>query len=116
MDRLLYLLDQDMVSKIVVGIFLLLFFSIPLIILIIYPPTRIWFKNIVEGHDGQLDPEDLHRLARMIAFMFSLVLLGFMIMSSGVMSVRYPVEAWIIVGGVVLGAEGIVIAQILRKK
>lgn len=103
-------------SKLIIAIFLIVFMSLPVIIMMIYPPTRKWFKNTVENWDNRLDPEDLNRLGKMVAFMFSLVMLGFMIISSGVLDINYPMEAWIIIGVISAGAEGIVIAQILRKK
>lgn len=110
------LIDPSVASKLLIGVFLLMFFALPVIILLLYPPTRDWFRGAIENWDKRLDPEDLNRLARMVSFMFSLTMLGFMIVSSVVIDVEYPTEAWFIIGAIVAGAEGIVIAQILRKK
>lgn len=103
-------------QRIFKSIFMLFFLSIPIIISLIHPKIREWLKNAIEDNDKRLDAEDLDRLGRLMALVYSHIILGFMVLSSGMMGFSYPAEAWYIIGGVTMGADGLVLSRYLKKK
>ena len=85
--------------------------SVPFWLLVVNPKSRLWLKSGIEGDNRKLDIDEIQLMIKFIIMSVCLVLLSFMVFTTGLLDAKYPTESWFIVAAVTVGAGGAVFSH-----